>query len=195
MFCAALSGELLPLKLIYQGKTSACLPRYVFLKDWNVTFAPNHWSNEQKTKEYIENIILPYVSKKREEHGQPNQTALVIFDELKGQVTDDIFSMLDSNNIQVVKIPPNCTDRLQPMDLSINKPVKRLFMNKFQKWYAEEVKKGNGQPESVVPVNLRISIMKPLGAAWLVGAYNYIKEKDSMVKNGFKAAGITNKVS
>ena len=41
-----------------------------------------------------------------------------------------------------------------------------------------------------MPVDLRMSIMKPLGAAWLVGAYNYIKEKDSM-KNGFKAADIT----
>ena len=42
-----------------------------------------------------------------------------------------------------------------------------------------------------MPVDLRMSVMKPLGAAWLVGAYNYIKEKDSMVKNGFKTAGIT----
>ena len=151
MFCAALSGELLPLQLIHQGKTSACLPRYVFPKDWNVTFTANHWSNEQKTKEYIENIILPYVSKKCEEHGQPNQTALVIFDEFKGQVTDDIFSMLDFNNIQVVKIPANCTDRLQPMDLSINKPVKDFLRNKFQKWYAKKVKKG--YTGSVVPAN------------------------------------------
>ena len=77
------------------------------------------------------------------------------------------------------------------MDLSINKPVKDFLQNKFQKWYAEEVKKGYSQPGSVVPVNLRMSIMKPLGAAWLVGAYNYIKAKDSMVKNSFKAAGIT----
>ena len=59
------------------------------------------------------------------------------FDEFKGQVTDDVFSMLDSNNIQVVKIPPNCTDCLQPMDLSINKPAKDFSRNKFQKWYAE----------------------------------------------------------
>jgi len=49
----------------------------------DVTFTPNHWSNEQKTKEYIEKIILPYVSEKRKEHGKPNQTALVIFDEFK----------------------------------------------------------------------------------------------------------------
>ena len=47
------------------------------------------------------------------------------------------------------------------------------------------------QDESTTPVDLRISIMKPLGAAWLVGAYNYNKEKDSLVKNGYKSAGIT----
>jgi len=64
-----------------------------------------------------------------------------------------------------VKILPNCTDRLQPLDLSINKPVKDFLQNKFQKWYAEEIKKGYGQPGSVVPVDLRMSIMKPLGAA------------------------------
>ena len=63
------------------------------------------------------------------------------------------------------------------MDLSINKPIKNFLRNKFQKWYAEEVKKGYGQPGSVVLVSLRMSIMKPLGAAWLVGAYDYIKEK------------------
>ena len=65
VLCAALSGELLPLQLIYQGETSACL---MFPQDWNVTFTPNHWSNEQKTKEYIEKIILPYVSENRKAH-------------------------------------------------------------------------------------------------------------------------------
>ena len=195
VFCGALNGELLPLQLIYQGKTPACLPRFVFPQDWNVTFTPNHWSNEQKTEEYIEKIILPYVTKRREEHGKPNQTALVIFDEFKGQVTDDVYNMLDSNNIQVVKVPPNCTDRLQPMDLSINKPVKDFLRGKFQKWYSLEVKKGYCQPGNVVPVDLRMSTMKPLGAGWLVGAYNYIKGKDSMVKNGFTAAGITDIIS
>jgi len=58
---------------------------------------------------------------------KPNQTALVIFDEFKGQVIDDVYNMLESNNIQVVKVSSNCTDRLQPMDLSINKPVKDFF--------------------------------------------------------------------
>ena len=33
VLCAALNGELLPLQLIYQGKTPACLPRFVFPQD------------------------------------------------------------------------------------------------------------------------------------------------------------------
>ena len=138
LLCAALSGELLPLQLIYQGKTAACLPRFVFPPEWNVTFTPNHWSNEQKTKEYIK-IILSYVAEKCKAHGRPNQTALAIFDEFKGQVIDDVYNMLDSNNIQIVKIPPNCKDHVQPMDLSINKPVKDFLRTKFQKWYSKEV--------------------------------------------------------
>ena len=46
IFCGALSGDFLPPQLIYQGKTTACLPRYNFPNDWHVTYTPNHWSNE-----------------------------------------------------------------------------------------------------------------------------------------------------
>ena len=134
---------------------------------------------------------MPYVEEKRKAHGKPNQTALAIFDEFKGQVTDDVYNLLDNHNIQVIKIPPNCTDRLQPMDLSINKSVEDYLRDRFQKWYSSEVEKRYHQNEGAPPIDLRMSMMKALGARWLVSAYNYIKEKDSLVKNGFKSAGIT----
>ena len=56
VFCGALSGELLPPQLIYQGETTACLPRYNFSNDLHVIYTPNHWSNEDKMIEYIESI-------------------------------------------------------------------------------------------------------------------------------------------
>ena len=40
VFCGSLAGEFLPPQLIYQGKTSACLPRYQFPDDWHVTCTP-----------------------------------------------------------------------------------------------------------------------------------------------------------
>ena len=77
------------------------------------------------------------------------------------------------------------------MDLSINKSVKDYLRDRFQKWYSSEVENSYHQDEGATPIDLRMSIMKPLSIGWLVGAYNYIKEKDPLVKNGFKSAGIT----
>ena len=51
--------------------------------------------------------------------------ALAIFDVFKGQTTDDVFQMLRSNHIFVISIPANCMDKLQPMDLGINKILKQ----------------------------------------------------------------------
>ena len=36
-------------------------------------------------------------------------------------------------------IPPNCTDRLQTLDVSVNKSVKEFLRQKFHSWYAESV--------------------------------------------------------
>ena len=44
--CGTASSIFLHFQTIYQGKTSACLPRFVFPADWSVTFTPNHWSTK-----------------------------------------------------------------------------------------------------------------------------------------------------
>ena len=64
-------------------------------------------------KEYIELIVLPYIRQTRKELGlSDTHPALAIFDVFKGQTTEAIYDILDQNNIFVVKIPANCTDRL-----------------------------------------------------------------------------------
>jgi len=81
VICATASGIFLPFQVIYQGKTPACLPQFVFPDNWNVKFMPNHWSNEEKTLEYINKVILPFVGAKRKELKlQSDHPALVIYD-------------------------------------------------------------------------------------------------------------------
>jgi len=70
-----------------------------------------------------------------------DQPALVIYDEFKGQLTDAVHSLLDSNRIYVVRVPPNCTGRLQPMDLTVNKSAKDFLRKQFQVWYSQQVEK------------------------------------------------------
>ena len=46
--CGTLSGDFLPLQLIYAGKTKACLPNANFPKDWLLIYMPNHWSKRRQ---------------------------------------------------------------------------------------------------------------------------------------------------
>ena len=95
------------------------------------------------------------------------------------------------NSIIVVPIPANCTDRLQPMDLSVNKAAKESMRSRFREWYATEVQKqlDNGV-QQIAPVDLKMSTMIPLGARWLVHLHDYIEQHNSLIVNGFKAACI-----
>ena len=70
-------------------------------------------------------------SKRNELKLPSDQPALVIFDVFMSQQTQSIMDLLEDNNILVVNIPANCTDRLQPMDLSINKSVKDFMRSKL----------------------------------------------------------------
>ena len=59
--------------------------------------------------------------KRRELKKIENQVALAIFDEFKGQVTQACYEMLW---ILFIRVPANCTDRLQSLDVSLNKAAK-----------------------------------------------------------------------
>ena len=61
------AGEYLPPQLLYQGKTPKCHPQVSFPAGWDVWHSHNHWSNEITMKRYIDNIIVPFVTQKRQE--------------------------------------------------------------------------------------------------------------------------------
>ena len=191
LFGCTMSGDFLPPQLVYQGKTNRCLPPHVFPSSWDITYTENHWCNEQTTRRYVINILLPYLSQKRTELNlAANQCALLIFDNFKGQCTEAMLKLLDENYVSVVLISPNCTDRLQPLDVSVNKTAKEFIQRKFHTWYAENI---CDQLEGKLPkqqVDLRMSVVKPLGAKWMVQFFDYLKTKPDIVSNGFKKSGI-----
>ena len=99
--------------------------------------------------------------------------ALVLFDGFKGQTTEMIHSLLAVNNIVTIQIPPNCTDKLQPLDLSINKPMKDHLKSKFQAWHANEVRKQlkTTSVESI-KVEVNLAVVKNPSANWIIAAWN-----------------------
>lgn len=103
-----------------------------------------------------------------------------------------MFELLEENHVNIVLVPANCTDHLQPLDISVNKPVKSFLRKQFQEWYAQKICDQLREPPTQVdPVDLRLSIVKPLGARWMVKVYDYMKSNPEIIRNGFKGAGIT----
>ena len=83
---------------------------------------------------YIEEVIVPFVDSVRDRlNVDQSQAALAIFDHFKGQLTDIVVQLLETFNIQSVLVPASCTDRLQPLDISVNKSAKSFLKSEFQR--------------------------------------------------------------
>ena len=197
VFCGTMLGDFLPLQLIYKGKTDRCHPKFQFPDNWDITHAPRHWSTEETMRQNIEKIILPYVERIRGDVGS-DKAALVIMDNFKGQKNESILNLLEDNNILVSLLPPNTTNALQPMDISVNKPAKDYLKRCFEDWYASEIQKQLEENEdledeepSLKPVDLSFPVPKELGAKWLVGMFEYIRDNPQITVNGFIHSGIT----
>ena len=80
-------------------------------------------------------------------------------------------------------------DRLQPLNLSVNKAAKEFLRRQFYEWYAKQVC-SHLQGKTTEPIDLCLSTVKPVGAQWMVDLYDYIKGKAEIICNGFKEAGL-----
>ena len=82
-----MSGDFLPVQLVYKGTTTRCLPSFKFPDDWDMNYSSNHWCNEKTMLDYFQNILFPYCAKKRSELAlAPDYRALVLFDNFNGSV-------------------------------------------------------------------------------------------------------------
>ena len=125
-----------------QGENCKSLPSAVFPPDWHITFTNNHWANAKTVSDYLEKILFLPLHRKKEKGAQvlvASHPALVIFDRFRAQCTTSILETLESRHVHVAIVPANCTDRLQPLDVSVNKAAKDFFPRQFQAWYSEQV--------------------------------------------------------
>ena len=88
-----LSGGVLPLQLIYTGKIAARFPKVKFPEDWLLSYTHNHWSNKEKTKEYLQ-AIIPYAQRKQRKNTERSVKSLPV-------MTTPILC-LTSLNVQII---------------------------------------------------------------------------------------------
>ena len=125
-----------------------------------------------------------------------NAKALLIFDVFKGQTTSPVNDLLKKGDI-AIHVPNNHTNLFQPLDISVNKSAKCFIADKYQDWYAKKVLQqlNRGVAAHDVKVDVKLSIMKPLHAKWIIEMYHYLKRSKQIVISGFRKANLTEAVS
>ena len=197
-FAITIHDEFLPVHLIYKGKTMQSLPRFKFPREFCLSANEKHFSNRYESMKYLEEVIVPYFKKQRSVEGL-DQKALVIMDIFTGQMTPGVLDSYKAYNICVINVPANMTKFYQPLDLTVNKEAKRFLKRKFVNWYSHQVSNqlSEGKPLESVQVSLKLSLIKPIHAGWLVEFYNYMTsaEGKKYIHSGWRASGITDAIT
>ena len=109
-------------------------------------------------------------------------------------ILDYCNSVLDGvaqHDIDYHYVPAACTDQLQPLDLSLNKQYKDELKLKYNQWYANQVATQMDESEDPdmlkVKIDTRMSVIKPLHAAWLIEVHQQMSTRSDLILDGFKA--------
>ena len=90
---------------------------------------------------------------------------------------------------------PNITNLFQPLDVTVNGAAKAFLKRKYTEYYSGEISKAlvDGKTLDDIEIKLKLSVMKPLQARWIVELYNYLTSEkgQDVIENGRKSAGIT----
>lgn len=72
VLAATMEGEMLPCQVVFKGKTGASLPppasrKYMEDEGHKFTCTDTHWSTLESMQDYVDEIVVPYYMKKKEE--------------------------------------------------------------------------------------------------------------------------------
>jgi DDE superfamily endonuclease len=198
------SGELLPLQLIWAGKTERSIPKCHWPTGFlNCYSGPSSKSNNNSTKwqnaktmtEYILGIIKPYVESVRKHKNsdiaeyQKDDNALLIMDHHWSHVTIQCRELLQNLNIHVQFIPKKATDLFSVLDVALNRPFKQSLKTSFALFCSNEIVHQltiEKKQAKDVSLCVRTTTIKPLIGKWICEAFDSLKKQEkTIIENGW----------
>lgn len=121
-------------KFLIKVKQTSVMPSTHFLMTGTFHTPDNHWSTVDSMIRYIENVLVLYTDKGKEELDLPiRQHAVAVVNIFCAHRCEEVLDALSKDRIQHVFVPAGCTGELQPMDLSVNRELKTALKNEFAK--------------------------------------------------------------
>jgi hypothetical protein len=182
-------GVLLPLQLIFGGKTDRChppIPDHIKQSGFHITHSDNHWSNQQTMKQYVEHIINPYYKQQIRKYSLPSTSKLILqLDCWSVHKSAEFISYIKSQHkhIHLVFIPPNCTSKLQVADVVLQRPFKWGVKKRFNEWLANIIEEQIENEEEKIQINphLRMSSLKPLLLEWVYQSWSTLGSEPELI--------------
>lgn len=189
---SSLDGNLLPLQLIFQGKTDACHPSVTNAATAaraHITHSENHWSNLETMKAYITEVLMPYADRRILEHSLAADSHIILVLDCWSVHKSEAFRLFLRNHhprIHLVFVPANCTSHLQVADVMLQRPFKHGIRRRFNAWAATVLKEqiDSGEIVGLSPF-LKMSIIKPLVLEWILGSWSKVREGSALIKVGW----------
>ena len=86
---------MLSFQLIDTRKMERSLPDFTFSDEFCLTFSQKHWINEVKTICLIEDLLVPYIRKLKQEKVLPqSQKSVLVWDTFKAQSSAKVMDTL-----------------------------------------------------------------------------------------------------
>ena len=112
------------------------------------------------------------------------QHCLLVFDSFKAHLLDDVLQTLKRENASIVVVPGGCTSKAQPVDVSLNRPIKDTMRVLWEEFMTSSMAHNL---VSEVPISTKGDVVD-----WIVRAHALLDSQPECVAKSFKVCGISN---
>jgi hypothetical protein len=189
---SSLHGDLLPLQLIFAGKTDRCLPPATFdskAARVHLTCSENHWSSQETMRQWLQEVLQPYINRCIAEHQLNSDASAVLVLDVWAVHKSEQFRMLLRTHyphIHLVFVPANCTSKLQVADVALQRHFKVAIRSSFNTWAAQQIDE-QLQSGKVVGFgeSFKMGSIKPLALQWCVDSWKLLQQRRDLILWGW----------
>lgn len=186
------NGDLLPLQLIFEGKTKLSEPKQTEESKAarvHITHSDNHWSSQETMQQWVTEVLLPYADRCILKHNRPKDEHIVlVLDVWSVHISQEFRDWIKAQHprIHLVYVPPNCTSELQVADVILQRSFKTGIRQQFNQWAAEVISEQLKAKDLIgLTPYLKMGVIKPLVLEWCVHSWNKMQAGREYIKMGW----------